>query len=254
LLQQWFDQSVGNSRYNALQVTVNKRASHGVTYLVAYTLSKSMEDGCGLGASCHSSNPYNRSVDYGISDTNQTNVLSAAFTAQSPLNRSSNKMVNTVAGGWSLNGILQLSSGLPYTVTTSGDPENIGSVSEERVNVSGNPNSGTGIHTPAEWFNTSAFSTQTQYTYGNEKVNTLNSNWRRNLDLSIFRQFHVGLGEKRYFEFRAETFNIFNNVVFNVPNTDISKYSIDPTKNAFGNVTSQLNSPRQLQMGLKFNY
>jgi hypothetical protein len=247
MLQQWFDQSVGNSRYNALQVTVNKRASHGVTYLVAYTLSKSMEDGCGLGASCHSSNPYNRSVDYGISDTNQTNVLSAAFTAQSPFKSLSNKALSAVAGGWALNGIVQLSSGLPYTVTTSGDPENIGSVSEERVNESGNPNSGSGIHTPAKWFNTSAFSTQTQYTYGNEKVNTLNSNWRRNLDLSLFRQFHVGLGEGRYFEFRAETFNIFNNVVFNVPNTDINGTN-------FGAVTSQLNSPRQLQMGLKFTY
>jgi hypothetical protein len=248
MLQQWFDQSVGNSRYNALQVTINKRASHGITYLVAYTLSKSMEDGCGLGAACHSSNPYHRSVDYGISDTNQTNVLSAAFTAQSPYAKySKNKLVEVVAGGWSLNGILQLSSGLPYTVTTSADPENIGSVSEERVNVTGNPNSGTGIHTPTQWFNVGAFSLQPPYTYGNEKVNTLNSNWRRNLDLSLFRQFHLGLGEQRYFEFRAETFNIFNNVVFNVPNTDFSGTN-------FGAVTSQLNSPRQLQMGLKFNY
>ena len=248
MLQQWFDQSVGNSRYNALQVTVNKRASHGVTYLVAYTLSRSLEDGCGLGASCHSTNPYNRSVDYGISDTNQTNVLSAAFTAQSPFNKGSNKMVSAVAGGWSLNGILQLSSGLPYTVTTGADPENIGSGGvEERVNVSGNPNGGSGTHTPAQWFNTSAFSLPAPYTYGNEKPNTLNSNWRRNLDLSLFRQFHVGLGEKRYFEFRAETFNIFNNVVFNVPNTDLSGTN-------FGAVTSQLNQPRQLQMGLKFNY
>ncbi len=247
--QQWFDQSVGNSRYNALQVTVNKRASHGVTYLVAYTLSRSLEDGCGLGASCHSTNPYNRSVDYGISDTNQTNVLSAAFTAQSPFNKGSNKMVSAVAGGWSLNGILQLSSGLPYAVTTSADPENIGSggAVEERVNLSGSPNGGSGTHTPTQWFNTSAFSLPAPYTYGNEKPNTLNSNWRRNLDLSIFRQFHVGLGERRYFEFRAETFNIFNNVVFNVPHTDISSTN-------FGAVTSQLNQPRQLQMGLKFTY
>jgi hypothetical protein len=115
------------------------------------------------------------------------------------------------------------------------------------VNVSGNPNGGSGTHTPAQWFNTSAFSLPAPYTYGNEKPNTLNSNWRRNLDLSLFRQFHVGLGEKRYFEFRAETFNIFNNVVFNVPHTDLSGTN-------FGAVTSQLNGPRQLQMGLKFTY
>ena len=133
-------------------------------------------------------------------------------------------------------------------MTTGADPENIGSGGvEERVNVSGNPNGGSGTHTPAQWFNTSAFSLPAPYTYGNEKPNTLNSDWRHNLDLSLFRQFHVGLGEKRYFEFRAETFNIFNNVVFNVPNTDLSGTN-------FGAVTSQLNSPRQLQMGLKFNY
>ena len=85
MLQQWFDQSVGDSRYNALQVTVNKRTSHGVTFLVAYTLSHSNDDGCGLGYSeCHSTNPYNRKGDYGTSDLNQTNAFSAAFVLQSP--------------------------------------------------------------------------------------------------------------------------------------------------------------------------
>ena len=84
----------------------------------------------------------------------------------------------------------------------------------------GNPNSGPGIHTPAEWFNTSAFALPQPYTYGNEKVNPSTSQHvSTNLDMSLFRDFHVGLGEERYFEFRAESFNLFNNVVFGIPNS-----------------------------------
>jgi hypothetical protein len=51
----------------------------------------------------------------------------------------------------------------------------------------------------------------------------------------------------RYFEFRAESFNLFKNVVFNPPNSSIN----DPN---FGQVTSQWNVPRELQMSLKFYY
>jgi hypothetical protein len=247
MLQEWFDQSVGNSRYDALQVTLNKRTSHGVTFLVAYTLAHSNDDGCGLGANCNSTNPYNRSVDYGTSDTNQKQAFSAAFTLQSPFDHSSNRWVSNLAGGWALNGIDQIASGWPYTVTTGSDPENVGSISQERVNVVGSANSGTGLHTPATWFNTGAFALQAPYTYGNEKVNPLTSDGTKNLDLSIFRSFHFGLGERRFIEFRAESFNLFNRVMFAVPNSTLGGAN-------FGAVTSQQNSPRQLQLALKFNY
>jgi Carboxypeptidase regulatory-like domain len=247
MLQQWFDQSVGVSSYNAMQVTVTKRTGHGVTFLVAYTLAHAKDDGCGLGASCNSSNPYHRASDYGTSDSNQANAFSAAFTLQSPFGSSSNKAVAILAGGWSLNGIVQLGSGLPYTVTTGSDPENIGCCLQQRVNVVGDPNKGTGLKTPAQWFNTSAFALQTPYTYGNEKVNPWVSDWNRNVDLSLFRSFHVGLGESRYFEFRAESFNLFNKAIFAPPNSTLGGTN-------FGVVTQQQNHPRQLQMGLKFNY
>jgi hypothetical protein len=247
MLQQWFDQSVGNSRYNAMQISVNKRFSHGVTFLAAYTLSHSNDDGCGIGASCNVSNPYNRGADYGTSDLNQKQVLSFSFAAQSPLNKSPNKFVATVAGGWSLNGILQLHSGLPYAVTLSNDNENIGCCLQQRADIVGDPNSGSGIHTVQQWFNVNAFATPAPFTYGNEKVNPLTSDWGRNFDLSLFRRFHIGLGERKYFEFRAEAFNTFNTVVFAPPNNSLGGTN-------FGKVTLQQNTPRQLQLGLKFYY
>jgi hypothetical protein len=247
MLQQWFDQSVGNSRYNALQVTVTKRPVHGLSFLAAYTLSHSNADGCNLGASCDSTNPYNKAGDYGTSDLNQKHVFSVAFTADSPYNRSPSRVVSTLAGGWSINGIVQVTSGKPYTVTTNSDPENVGCCNQQRVDVVGNPDSGPGIHTQQKWFNTSAFAQQAPYTYGNEKVNPWVGQHWNNVDMSIFRQFHLGIGEQRYFEFRAESFNLFNNVVFNPPDSTINDTN-------FGQITSQWNSPRELQMSLKFYY
>jgi hypothetical protein len=246
MLPQWFDQSVGNSRYNALQVTVNKRMSHGMTFLVAYTLGKSTDDGCALGANCNVTNPYNRNADTQTSDTNQKHVFSASFLLQSPYTKSSNKMVANLAGGWSLNGILQLHSGNPYSVTTTTAILNNGGYNSERADLVGDPNSGS-IHTPAEWFNTAAYANPAPYTYGNSKPNSLVTDWGRNLDLSLFRQFHIGLGERRYFEFRAEAFNVFNNVVFGYPDSNLSDTN-------YGKVTGQMNGPRQLQMSLKFYF
>jgi hypothetical protein len=246
MLQQWFDQSVGDSRYNALQVTVQEHATHGVTFLAAYTLSKANADGCNLGASCESQNPYNRHSDYGTSDLNEKNVFSVAFTAASPYNRSPNKFVSTLAGGWAINGIVQETSGQPYQVNAGGDPLNIGCCLTERVNVVGNP-SGPGTRTRQEWFNPAAFASPTGYTYGNEKVNSYVSQHFNDVDMSLFRDFHIGAGEERYFEFRAETFNLFNNVVWGTPDSG----NTDPN---FGQITGQRNGPRQLQMSLKFYY
>src|ERR1022692_2329373 len=114
-----------------------------------------------------------------------------------------------------------------------------------RRNASGMVQYGGG--TPAEWFNTAAYADPAPYTYGSSKPNSLVADWGKNVTLSLFRQFHVGLGENRYFEFRAEAFNLFNNVVFGYPDSSLADSN-------FGRVTSQSNQPRQLQGGLKFYF
>jgi hypothetical protein len=247
MLPQWFDQSAGNSRYNALQVSVNKRLTHGLTFLASYTLSHSDDDGCVLGGNCNVQNVYNRAADKQTSDLNQLNVFSFSFTAQSPFARNANKAVSMLAGGWMLNGILQLHSGNPYTVTASNSVLNNGGYNQERADIVSGQSATSGGGNINEWFNTNAFAIPAPYTYGNEKPNTLVTDWGRNLDLSLFRQFHVGLGEKRYFEFRAEAFNVFNNVVFSYPDSGIGDAN-------YGKVTGQMNTPRQLQLGLKFYF
>jgi hypothetical protein len=250
MLPQWFDQSDGASRYNALQVSVNKRATGNLAFQLSYTFSKAIDDGCGIGANCDIENVYNRTADVQISDTNQTNNFTASFTMLSPFGKQGNggnKALGAVLGGWQLNGILSLHSGQPYMVFASTAILNAGGLNNEWANQVGNPTAGAG--TVAQWFNVSAFANPAAYTFGDEKPNSLVTNWGKNLDISLFRKFHIGSAETRFFEFRAEAYNIFNNVIFGIPNNNLS----NPNP---GQVTGVAGAslPRQLQMGLKFYF
>jgi len=181
-------------------------------------------------------------------------VFTVAFTAASPYDKSASRFAKNVAGGWALNGIVQETSGQPYTVTAGGDPENVGGINQERMNIVGNPETGHIVHTAQglQWFNPAAFASP-GFAYGTEKVNPFVSQHYNDVDLSLFRDFHIGLGEERYFEFRAESFNLFNNVVFTPPDTT-------STDQNFGILTGErscqngLPCTRQLQMSLKFFY
>jgi hypothetical protein len=94
------------------------------------------------------------------------------------------------------------------------------------------------------YFDTSVFSQPAAFTFGNTQPSSpdLRAPGIRNWDLSIFKDF--ALRERLRLQFRAETFNSFNTVRFGGPNTSV-------TSNQFGQISSQANSPRQVQFGLK---
>jgi len=73
-------------------------------------------------------------------------------------------------------------------------------------------------------------------------MSTLRSPGADNFDMSVFKNTHFG--ERVQLQFRAEAFNVFNRVQFGVPNTSINS-------TAFGVISSQQNSPRNLQLGLR---
>lgn len=247
----WFQQSIGNSNFNALQVSVNKRASRNIAFLVSYTWSKSIDDGCSgdIGAACSIQDVYNRSNDRSVSSFDIPHIFSASFTVNSPYGKThklENRYANAVVGGWAMNGIITAHSGVAYDIGADNTIPNIcNCANTERASVVGDPRATGPKNINTTWFNTSAIVVPDQYTFGTMKRNSLRSDISRNLDLSLFRELHPYLGEARYFEFRAEAFNVFNNVVFAAPNRSIG----DPL---FGHVQSTANSARQLQLALKF--
>lgn len=248
-----YDESIGRSDYDALQVKLNAHTNHGLTYLVSYTYSKSMSIGCDgyIGVEgCFIENQYNLNANRSVSGFDLTHMLSASGVWELPVGpgkrfSSSNKFVDGVVGNWRMGAIMTMTSGLPFTVLTTGDPANIGATGYDRPNLVGNPK----LSNPSvgKWFNTSAFQSPAVFTFGNVGRNTMRGNWFKNLDFSIHRQFPLPINETTRLEFRAEMFNSTNTPTWGNPDNTISD------KN-FGIVTSTRSTERQIQLALKLYF
>jgi hypothetical protein len=252
----FYDRSIGNSSYNALQFSANHRGSSGLTYVVAYTYSKSIDVGCsgffGI-ESCSVQDPYNIKGDRSVSGFDLTHVLSASATAPLPFGKgrrfaNSGGFLNYIVGNWQLNGILTLTSGLPYNVFISSDIPNVGNFAafsgNVRANQIGDPNLPN--PSPSEWFNTAAFGPPAPFTFGNSGRNSLRADWFKNLDLSLFKDFPFN--EKRSLQFRAEAFNVTNTPTWGIPVNDLN----NPAQ--LGSITSTRSTERQLQLSLKLYF
>ncbi len=245
-----YDDSTGNSNYNALQTRLSRSTYNGLTYLISYTWSKSIDLGCSgaFGAEgCSIQNPYDAKADRSVSGFDLTNIFSASAIYELPFGRGkmftpANSVANYIVSGWQLNAIASMDSGTPYYVTYSGDLANVGNTFV-KVDVVGNPVPQN--RTPAEWINTTAFAAPPPYTYGTMGRNSLRSDWNKDLDMSVFRSFPIH--DRAAIEFRAEAFNLTNTPVFGIPNNVINAPN-------FGVVTSTANSPRELQLALKISF
>jgi hypothetical protein len=142
-----------------------------------------------------------------------------------------------------LYGLLTLQKGLWFTPFDL-DRLDVGSNSNQRPQVRGNPNLGSGTRRPERWFDTSAYSVPPPLTYGNAGRGSLEGPGIVNLDLSILRQFRTS--ENTRVEFRFEAFNVTNHTNFLIPQNSFASSS-------FGAIGSALEA-RDLQFGLKFYY
>jgi Carboxypeptidase regulatory-like domain/TonB dependent receptor-like, beta-barrel len=250
----YYDQSVGRSNYNAFQFKVDGHTTHGLTYLVSYTYSKAISMGCDgfFGVEgCSVENPYNFNNDRSVSSIDLTHILSAAWVWSLPFGsgrrfNSGNKAVNAVVGNWQVNGIMTMTTGLPFTVTVPGDIANTGNGGTyERPDLIGNPSLGN--PTILEWFNTAAFAVPAPFTFGNVGRNTLRGNWFKNLDLSVFREIPLPISETTRLQFRAEMFNSTNTPTWGNPVNN-------RTNTNFGKISSTRSTERQIQFSLKLYF
>jgi hypothetical protein len=203
---------------------------------------------------CSTQNPYNLQADKGPSATDLPHIFSAAWVYALPFGKggalsSGSTVLNTLIGGWNLNGVLSLSSGTPFDVGSGKDIAETGNFNfgngygYERANLVGSfyPSN----KTPAEWINLASFQVPALGTFGNLGRNSLRSDWNKNLDLSLFRQFPIT--ERFRIEFRFEAFNATNTPVWAVPVSSLEAPN-------FGAVTHTANVARQLQFGLKLYF
>ena len=258
----WF--SLGTSSYNALQVDVNHRFTHGLSLRGAYTWSKALDDGDSLNPTVAGnapglvSNPFNlRAADWGLATYDVRNAATINGTYELPFGHG-RRFANgvgglggTLVGGWTANTIVTLQSGFPFTPQLSYNPSNNGDT-KNPVRPFVNP-AFTGpvvLGNPQQWFNPAAFLAPPPNSgfYGNLGRDTFIGPGLATWDLSLLKD--TAIRERLHVQFRAELFNLLNHPNFNTPNLiAFTPSGVSPTA---GLVTSTSTTSRQVQFGLKF--
>jgi hypothetical protein len=237
----------GLSNYNAVQLSLEKRTSHGLTFVANYTRSRSLDNqSTDQQFSLSSPDPFSRAFNYGLSDFDTPNNFSFYTLWDLPKLQSSDRWLRAVAGGWALTGILTWRSGTPFNIV-SGQDRSFSGVGLDRADLTGNPYlpSRPTAQTVAEYFNVNAFTLNAPGTFGSAPRNVLRNPVYFNLDMGLERNFPIG--ETRRFQFRVEAFNLPNNVHFNQPGNNVS------STNTFGRITSA-GDPRILQLVGRFEF
>ncbi len=245
------DSASASSDYNALQISGEKRFSGGLSFLAAYTYSKSIDDASAWGAGVV--DPFNFHLERGLSTFDARNRFVFSYTYDVPFGRgrafgsSIPGWANEIFGGWQSNGILTLQSGNPVDVTV-GLTSLTGTQSTTRPDLIGDPNNGPGIHDPAHWFNTAAFSDNFVGRFGDAGRDVVIGPGTQDFDFALLKNFPLWK-ESRYVQFRSEIFNIFNHPNFDNPVTSEVSPSFGKILSA-GAQDARLSS-RQIQFALR---
>jgi outer membrane receptor protein involved in Fe transport len=251
--------------YNSLQASVERRLTRGLQLQLAYTFSHMISDGPNQdteGRSKPVQDAYNIPAEKAFGTQDQPQTLSINAVWEIPIfAHAGNRFLKNGLGGWQLNGIYSLRSGLPQTVCLDHDVVGLASGTDicERVDAVSNPNLSSGQRTVTDYFNVNAFQLQAPGTFGNSGRNNVRGPGINNFDLSLFKDFvlpHVkGLGgtESPRLQFRTEFFNAFNHTQFAGINTTfvpVQDVAGSGSSSPFGSV-SGARDPRQIQFALK---
>ncbi|MGA9812026.1 MAG: TonB-dependent receptor [Terriglobales bacterium] len=256
---------IANSSYNALEASLRKRFSHGLSFLASYTWSHAIDDVSSFNIAGSSSiqvagendlaqDPRNLAAERGSSLFDARHRLVFSYQWSLPFFEHLQGAGKAVLGGWQLNGIATGMSGTPFTVFDSRDNSFQGSAPEitgfsaNRPNLVPGQDPNNGPRQVNDWLNVAAFTrvpqdgnlpTQQFGTAGrNIAVGPRYFNW----DFGTSKNFR--LTETKDLQFRAEIFNLFNHANFHIPNSDISS----PTFNQI----LEAEPARLVQFALKF--
>jgi len=282
--------STGYSNYNALQTKFQRRFTDGLSTLVSYTWSKSIdvssgyfnvENGAGGGSTIQ--NYGDPSTARGVSSFDITHFLSWATIYEFPFGKGKKWLQSGPAswllGNWQANYIMQARSGQPYNLQVTGDFANLrGSGSTAPGNylrpnliadpfaagpVAANPDplcqrtvsqggrAADATRTTFSWFNSCAFGIPSG-SFGNLGRNAFRGGHVFNMDYSMFKS--VTVRENWKLQLRFEAFNVFNVQNYDVPSSLTINTNATQIAANVGRITAlaQGTTPRQLQFGLRF--
>ncbi|MGA8619513.1 MAG: carboxypeptidase regulatory-like domain-containing protein [Candidatus Sulfotelmatobacter sp.] len=215
----------GSSNYNALEVSV-RHSIGGLELNAAYTYSHSIDDSSDYNDTGFV-NSYNLNAYRASSNFDQRHNITLAYVYDLPLFKRKG-LAHSLLGGWQWSGITLIQSGSPFSVYNEGflataDNAGVGngfSTAGSYPDLVGNPKQGVSsspLAGPLSGFgpllyNPDVFVLPTGLTFGDAGRNILRNPWRTNFDMALLK--HFAITENKYFEFRAEAFNVFNHVEY----------------------------------------
>ncbi len=262
----------GWSNYHSLQATLTKHVSHGMSFLLAYTFSKSLAtQGTGIGAYYfYGQNIYNQKADYGVTSLNRPHDLKVTWIYDLPLGRQGkwfkDGAMSYVAGGWTISAIQHYVSGAPLGVYSSSSPDPssyfaAGIYPEVLLGrdqqVVGSKPTVVDESNGVPYLNPAAFGTVPGTSANNVPLYLGNAppllpnirGWASyGENFSLMKRTPLKWREGMNLEIRADIINLFNRIGWSNPETDIG----DPTR--FGRVFSKSGGPRVIQLGARFTF
>jgi hypothetical protein len=266
-----------HSSYHALQTSASQNTPRmGLSFQASYTFSKSIDDTSALPGGISGSsgvilqtlpqNPFNLKADKAPSTFDVTHVFTLSLIQRLPLERVGflQPLGKTITKGWQLLDITTLSTGPPFTVYSGVQQTGVGFGGTDRPDLLAMPKLSTSRTVREDYFgmgaaNCSFFlipnnlpcaTSQNRGGFGTLGRNTFRGPGFRDFDVAVIKDSafgHRGNGELANLQFRAEFFNIFNEVNFGLP-SNILRGS------GFGFISKTAGPSRQIQFSLKLNY
>jgi hypothetical protein len=249
----------GKMNFNQLQLELNKRFSTGLLVQSQYSFTRSLDNVPLVGGV---QNPYNQNADYGNTDSVPRHILVVNYLYELPFGKGkrfniSNRILDGVAGGWSVSGITKYQTGAPFNLGFSLPTNIIGWQGGRPDAVAGaglyaGQQSGHDIVKGVQWFNAAAFAAPQPWQYGNAARNMLYGPGLWNWDIGIQKTFRIT--ENHRIQLRGDGLNAFNHFNLGNPNATIADTRDGglPQPNA-GKILGGSGS-RIIQVGLKYMF
>jgi hypothetical protein len=284
--------AAGISAYNALQVHVEKRLTHGLQVGFSYTFSHSTDEQSAMGLFYNGNNPLNLRSGYGLSDFDRKHVINFTYLYQLPKFYELTSMKGRLADGWAIEGLAIIQSGQPYSIVDYSGA--VGGIFYGTSDGITNPVVPLGSCSPSKALTGASGATpglpaldaacftlpllnpgdlggaipagdtyETNFTTGQRNI--FRQPWQRRADVSAVKM--TQLTERVSMRFSFDVFNVTNTASFDIPVDNVSQnlffndfpvygstlYS-SPTLSGLGIVNKTIGSPRQIQMSLKFTF
>jgi hypothetical protein len=285
--------AAGISAYNALQMHVEKRLSHGLQVGFSYTFSHATDEQSAMGLFYNGSNPLNLRSGYGLSDFDRKHVINFTYLYQLPKFAAITSLKGKFVDGWAIEGLAIIQSGQPYSVVDYSGA--VGSIFYGTSDGITNPvvpltsscspsqalTGANGATPGSPALNASCFALPLlaagalngavpagdtfETNFGSGERNIFRQGWQKRTDLSLVKM--TQLTERVNVKFSFDVFNVTNTPSFDIPVDNVSQnlffndfpvygsnlYS-PPTASGLGIVNKTIGSPRQIQMSLRFSF